>query len=194
MDMDSDQQDPPYAGESVVPAMLCSKLMELAEWVDGQAEWVNEVLQQLNIGEEDLIGSDFFATKSSVDKKDKEGLLYENFVNTVSVYSMACSWDALRQVRIRMDEIRRIFEDKWEDPVRVFQHTKLIQKASMLISIAFLDNEKREAKEQEWEEARNEKFTAHFMSHLRKNFKNQSNTSGEGSQPWPEDWSNPPGE
>gem|GEM_PF-6506220 len=32
------------------------------------------------------------------------------------------------------------------------------------------------------------------MSHLRKNFKNQSNTSDEGSQPWPEDWSNPPGE
>ncbi len=189
----SNAEKPPYAGDSTLPATLCFKLLELANWVDDQAEWANDNLKQMGIPEEDLIGSDFFTIKNSVDKKE-ESELYDAFVNNVSVKSMACSWDALRRVRMRFDEIQRVFEDDWEAPARVFKHATLIKMASMLIIVAFLDSEKREAKEKEWEEARNEKFAALFIHQLNGKFKKQFEGSVDDSQPWPDEWSNPPEE
>ena len=65
---------------------------------------------------------------------------------------MYMSWQALRTIREKYDEIVRNYETKdlWHSDAAIFNRINIVKMAAVLLSIAFLDREKREAREQEF--------------------------------------------
>ena len=66
----------------------------------------------------------------------------------LSVPDMYSSWQAMREIREQYDKIVRNYEDEadWNSDVCIFHQIGIIKAATLLLSVAFLDHEKREAK------------------------------------------------
>ncbi len=66
----------------------------------------------------------------------------------LSVPDMYSSWQAMREIREQYDKIVRNYEDEadWNSDVCIFHQIGIVKAATLLLSVAFLDHEKREAK------------------------------------------------
>lgn len=132
---------PPFPKNSANPVNLFNDLRALYGWVAEHIEWANGEAQRMNAPEEPFIsplGPE--PTARSVDR----------FVN-LAVPDMFMSWQALRKIRERYDDIVRNYEEEndWNSDSCVFHRIHIIKAAAFLLSVAFLDYERREAKQME---------------------------------------------
>lgn len=128
---------PPFCKESTTPQKLFEILTELHDWVVTQADWANMEASRLGYPGDTLIkrpgyvlgdGSKFLA---------------------VAVPDMFFSWYKVRQLREKYDDIVRNYEnaDEWGSDACIYHRITLIKQAADLLEVAFLDYEKKEAKE-----------------------------------------------
>ena len=66
----------------------------------------------------------------------------------LSVPDMHSSWRAMRAIREQYDGLVRNYEDEadWNSDVCIYHQIGIVKAATLLLSVAFLDHEKREAK------------------------------------------------
>ena len=136
MDIDS----PPFPKSSANPEQMYWNLSELYDWVLNQREWAEMEASRLNAPSQPFI-PDFGPYPSG--NPDRYMRL--------AVPDMFVSWQAMRAIREKYDEIVRNYEDEesWTSDACIFHRINIVKMASMLLSMAFLDREKREAKEME---------------------------------------------
>lgn len=141
---------PPYPTRNTNPSMLLRYLSELHEWVTDHKDWVNEEAERLNAPE------DFFIRTVT-----PLPLANSQFF-TVSVEDMYMSWRALRDIREQYDDLVRNYEEveEWESDKAIFLRANLVKAAALLLEIAFLDSEKREAREFEMQKKLRKKVEA----------------------------------
>jgi hypothetical protein len=131
---------PPYPKNSASPRVLYANLRDLYLWTAEHRDWANLQARRLNapespfippLGKEPLPGND------------------ERFIE-LAVSDMFISWQALRKIRERYDDVVRNYEseDDWQSDAGVFHRINIIKMAAMLLSVAFLEYERREAKGQ----------------------------------------------
>ena len=132
---------PPFPKNSTNPANLFNNLKELYSWVAEHREWANEEAQRMNAPEEPFIAP--LAAEPASKAIDR-------FVN-LAVPDMFMSWQALRKIRERYDDIVRNYEEEsdWNSDACIFHRIHIIKAAAFLLSVAFLDYERREAKQME---------------------------------------------
>ena len=142
---------PPYPKNADSPRQLFTRLCELHEWVFEQKEWTNLMGRDLSAPEDPFIPEIF----------DRVMIPAEEQFTYTAVTDMYVSWQALRAIREKHDDIVRNYEteEEWSSPACVFHRINLVKIASLLLTTAFLDREKREAKE------------AEFVSKMRKKIK-----------------------
>lgn len=130
---------PPYPKFSCNPANLFKSLCELHEWVSEQWDWANLEATRLHAPDSP------FVPKLGL-KPGAQGV--ERF-NHLAVSDMYSSWRALRGVRERFDDLVRNFEtdEEWESDASIYHRITVAKAAAMLLTVAFLDHEKREAKD-----------------------------------------------
>ena len=149
---------PPFPKNSSNPANLFGNLRDLYRWVAEHRDWANEQAQRINAPETPFImelGSE--PTSRGADR----------YLN-LAVPDMFMSWQALRKIRERYDDIVRNYEEEadWNSDVCVFHRIHIVKAAAFLLSIAFLDYEHREAKQMEMMK----KSKKQFITMLKKAF------------------------
>jgi hypothetical protein len=134
MEIDS----PPFPKNSASPKALFESLRELYNWVASYRDWANAQADRLNAEETPFIAE--LGPEPTV----RTG---EMFVN-LAVPDMYVSWQMLRKIRERYDDIVRNFENEedWESDSCIYYRIQTVKLASLLLSVAFLDYERREAK------------------------------------------------
>jgi hypothetical protein len=149
---------PPFPKNSCNPINLFNNLRELYRWVADHREWANENAERMNAPNEP------FVAELGPEPTSKSS---ERYVN-LAVPDMFMSWQALRSIRERYDDIVRNYEEEsdWNSDVCVFHRIQIVKAASLLLSIAFLDYEHREAKQAEMMK----KSRKQFMRMLKKAF------------------------
>ncbi len=149
---------PPYPVKLTHPVALYGMLVDLYAWVNEARDVVNNVaafyeapespyLEQLGPPPTAHTGS------SAFDEPFRQGD-YQRFAKT-GVSEMYMYWVSLREIRERFDSISREHETMWGKKAHWIHLCNLFRVASMLLSIVFLDNEKREAK---LEQMKSERF------------------------------------
>jgi hypothetical protein len=148
MEIDS----PPFPKSSANPQQLYWNLNELFDWTVNQKAWANMEASRLNAPQQPFIPD--FGPQPSGDA--------ERF-NRLAVADMFVSWRAMRAIREKYDEIVRNYEDEesWTSDACIFHRINIVKMSALLLSMAFLDREKREAKEMELiKQARKEFFSS----------------------------------
>lgn len=136
MEIDS----PPFPKSSTNPDQLYHYLTELFDWAVGQREWANMEASRLNAPEDPFIPE---LGPYPPEKSDRYLQL--------AVPDMFVSWQTMRAIREKYDAIVRNYEeeDAWNSDPCIFHRINVVKMAALLLSMAFLDREKREAKEME---------------------------------------------
>ncbi len=134
---------PPFPRVSASPTQVYYDLTELYDWTLTHLEWANMEASRLGYAEDEFIGN---GTLGPYPEENSE-----RFLN-LAVPDMYMSWQALRTIREKYDEIVRNYETKdlWQSDAAIFSRINIVKMAAVLLSIAFLDREKREAREQEF--------------------------------------------
>jgi hypothetical protein len=134
MEIDS----PPFPKNSASPKALFDSLRELYNWTASYRDWANMEAQRLNAPEEPFI------PELGPEPTSRTG---EMFVN-LAVPDMFVSWQMLRKIRERYDGIVRNFENEedWNSDSCIYHRIHTVRVAALLLSVAFLDYERREAK------------------------------------------------
>jgi hypothetical protein len=130
---------PPYPTGSTSPEKLFEHLADLITWTAEHQDWANEQFERLDAPED-----------YQIDFKQGSCVTRTAFFNT-SVKDMYGTWRAMRVIREQYDDVVRNYEsaDAWQSDPAIFLRINLVKAASVLLSVAFLDSEKREAKEME---------------------------------------------
>ena len=138
--MDNEIHSPPFPKNADSPYQLYSRLYELYDWVTTHKDWANMEASRLGAPE-----SPFVVDYGPYPPKDPSRFLY------IAVPDMFVSWQTMRALREKYDDIVRNYEDtdSWNSDPCIFHRINLVKMASMLLSMAFLDREKREAREAE---------------------------------------------
>ena len=136
MDIDS----PPFPKASTSPAQLYCTLSEMYDWVAGQTDWAN--VEALRLKSPDVPFVPAFGPSPSGSP--------DRYLN-LAIPDMFMSWQTLRAIREKYDEVVRNYEDEedWNSDPCVFHRINIVKMSALLLSMAFLDREKREAKEAE---------------------------------------------
>lgn len=137
--MENEINPPPYPTGNTSPEKLFDHLADLISWTAEHQEWANDELEALNSPE------DFRITFDPGSKVTRDAFF------ATSVKDMYGTWRAMRQIREQYDEVVRNYEEEsdWCSKPCIFLRVSLVKAASVLLSVAFLDSEKREAKELE---------------------------------------------
>ena len=135
-----DIESPPFPKSSTSPVQMYWALNEMYDWVQGQTDWANSEAIRLQATDPPFVP--VFGPQPSGDST--------RYLN-LAVPDMFMSWQTLRAIREKYDEIVRNYEDEesWESDPCVFHRINIVKMAALLLSMAFLDCEKREAKEAE---------------------------------------------
>jgi hypothetical protein len=130
---------PPYPKQNCSPRNLFQNLCELHDWVSGQQAWANREAARLNVPENPYIPP-LVPKPVGTDAMPR--------FQQLSVPDMYSSWQAMREIREQYDKIVRNYEDEadWNSDVCIFHQIGIVKAATLLLSVAFLDHEKREAK------------------------------------------------
>jgi hypothetical protein len=130
---------PPYPKQNCSPRNLFQNLCELHDWASGQHTWANDEAARLNAPESPHI-------PPLVPKPVGTNAMTR--FQQLSVPDMNSSWQAMRAIREQYDEIVRNYEDEadWNSDVCSYHQIGIVKAATLLLSVAFLDHEKREAK------------------------------------------------
>lgn len=136
---------PPYPRTNASPVALYRALCELYSWADTHRDWANSEAERLGSPENP------FVPELGPPPLPEHA---ERFLN-LAVPDMFMSWQALRQIRERYDDIVRNYEaeSEWESDPSIYHRVNIVRMAVSLLSVAFLDSEKREAKGQEFQQA-----------------------------------------
>jgi len=131
---------PPFPRPSTNPTQLHSILLDLRDWVVTHRDWANMEASRLNAPEQP-----FIPNMGDMPPSNSERYL------TLAVPDMYVSWQALRAIREKYDAIVRNYEDAdaWVSDACVYHRINLLKSAALLLSVAFLDREKREVREME---------------------------------------------
>lgn len=134
MDIDS----PPFPKNSASPKALFESLRELYNWTASHRDWANDQAERLNSEEVPFI------PELGPEPTTRTGELFIN----LAVPDMFVSWQMLRKIRERYDDIVRNFENEadWESDSCIYYRIQVVKLAALLLSVAFLDYERREAK------------------------------------------------
>lgn len=133
---------PPYPKNNSSPRNLYQALCELYAWTAEHRDWANMEASRLDAPESPWIPEmGPIPTPENADR----------FVN-LSVPDMFMSWQILRQIRERFDDVVRNYEAEsdWQSDACVYHRINIVRMASLLLSVAFLNSEQREAKGQEF--------------------------------------------
>lgn len=133
-----DVVSPPYPLPSTAPRQLHRQLHVLYDWVKEQLDWANDVAVEL-----EQVPAGVKYVELGLPPRVDPTTYFE-----VSVLSMYSSWGAMRHIREKHDELIRNFEDSsdWDGNTCVYHRLQLVKGASLLLSVACLDDEKRQAK------------------------------------------------
>ena len=133
---------PPYPRTSCNPATLYSTLRDLHEWVEDHQQWANMKAQELDAPEDPFV--------PELPYLPVEAIGLERYL-TQGIPDMFIVWQAIRTVREKYDDIVRNYESEedWESRAAVFYRINAVRSAALLVSLAFMDGEKREAKSAE---------------------------------------------
>jgi hypothetical protein len=131
---------PPYPKNSGSPRDLFFNLIDLYQWAAEQFDWANEEAIRLNAPDTPFIrkmGQEPLPTDAAITQFTR-----------LAVPDMFMSWQALRRIREKYDAIVRNYEeeDAWNSDACVFHRITTVKAAALLLSVAFLDFERREAK------------------------------------------------
>lgn len=129
---------PPYPKFSTSPSQLYHALTELYDWTLNQREWANMMASELGAPEDP-----FVPALGRYPAGDSDRYLH------LSVPDMYMSWRAVRAIREKYDTIVRNYETEveWVSKPAIFHRIGIVKTSALLMSLCFLDTEKREAKE-----------------------------------------------
>lgn len=135
MEIDS----PPFPKNSASPKALFESLRELYNWTASYRDWANMEAQRLVPSEDKE-----FIPELGPEPTTRTGELFVN----LAVPDMFVSWQMLRKIRERYDGIVRNFEaeEDWNSDSCIYHRIGVVKVAALLLSVAFLDYERREAK------------------------------------------------
>jgi hypothetical protein len=141
--VENEIHSPPYPTGSASPERLFEHLAELITWTVEHQDWANEEFEARGAPEDAFVR---FEPNSHINR--------EAFLRT-SVRDMYTTWSVMRAIREKYDSIVRNYEDaeEWSSDTAVFFRIQLVKAASLLLAVAFLDSEKREAKTMEMMDA-----------------------------------------
>lgn len=128
---------PPYPQSTTSPVKLYEYLTELYDWTSNHRDWANMRARELNAPEEPFISELGLYPAESPDRYLQ-----------LSVPDMFMSWQAARAIREKYDQVVRNYEneDDWDSDPASFHRINIVKSAALLMSLCFLDTEKREAK------------------------------------------------
>ena len=156
---------PAYPKNNASPAVLYGSLCELYAWTAEHRDWANAMALKLNAPDNPFIPElgPLPSTECS-----------ERFLN-LAVPDMFMSWQGLRRIREKYDDIVRNYESEteWESNPSVFHRINIVKMAAVLLTVAFLNYEHREAKGHEY----TRKARHAFLKHLKKVFTEVHNFS-----------------
>lgn len=154
---------PPYPKNSTSPRGLYQALCELYAWTADHREWANMEASRLDAPESPWIPD--LGPIPLVENVDK-------FIN-LSVPDMFMSWQILRQIRERYDDVVRNYESEsdWRSDASVFHRINILRMSALLLSVAFLNSEQREAKDHEFKV----KASREFLKKVKKAFQEINN-------------------
>ena len=141
---------PPYPKGSTSPSQLYALLTELYDWTEMHRDWANMRACELNAPDDPFVP----------ELGPYPGEAPDRYLQ-LSVPDMFISWQAARAIREKYDQIVRNYDaddDSWNSDPATFHRINIVKSAAMLMSLCFLDTEKREAK------------TADMMKKQRKHF------------------------
>lgn len=133
---------PPYPRTNCNPETLHSTLRDLHEWVEDHRQWANMQAREFDAPEDPFVPDLPFLPAEDV------GLAR---YLTQGIPDMFIVWQAIRSIREKYDDIVRNYESEedWESKAAVFYRINAVRSASLLVSLSFMDGEKREAKSAE---------------------------------------------
>ncbi len=133
---------PPYPRTSCSTAELYFALRDLHEWVEDHRDWANFKAVELDAPETPFVPS---LAPLPPEELGKERYMNQGIPDTFLV------WQAVRAIREKYDDVVRNYEsvDDWESKAATFYKITSVRSAALLVSLAFLDGEKREAKSAE---------------------------------------------
>jgi hypothetical protein len=131
---------PPFPKNSTNPEQLHNFLRDLYYWVEGKKDWANMEASRLNAPEQPYIPD-----MGPYPSEDANRYLQ------LAVPDMFVSWQAMRAIREKYDAVVRSYEEEeaWLSDACIFHRINIVKLAALLLTMAFLDREKREAKEME---------------------------------------------
>ena len=130
---------PPYPRNSCIPTELYYALRKLHEWVEDHQAWANMQAVELNAPETPFV--------PRLPALPPEALGKERYMSQ-GTPDMFIVWQAVRAIREKYDDIVRNYESEedWESKAAIYYRITSVRSAALLVSLAFLDGEKREAK------------------------------------------------
>jgi len=133
-----DISSPPYPKNNTSPQLLYRYLTELYDWAAEQRDWANAEAERLGAPE-----SPFVPPLGRRPASDQ----LERFLN-LAVPDMYASWQALRFIRERHDEVVRNYElqEEWDSNPAIYHRINLVKGALVILDNAFLAYEQREAR------------------------------------------------
>lgn len=172
MEIDS----PPFSKNNASPKALFNSLRELYTWTANYRDWANAEAHRLVPSENGVFISDLGPAPTA-----RTGELFLN----LAVPDMFMSWQMLRKIREKYDNIVRNFEteEDWNSDVCIYQRMQILKLAALLLSVAFLDYERREAKYHEAMKASRKEFLTELkraIGGLKSEFDKNSNDFGSG--------------
>lgn len=150
MEIDS----PPFSKNSASPKTLFKSLRELYNWTATYRDWANAEASRLIPSDSNAA----FIPELGPEPTTRTGELFVN----LAVPDMFMSWQMLRKIREKYDSIVRNFENQedWNSDSCIFHRIQILKLASLLLSVAFLDYERREAKYHEAMKTSRKEFLA----------------------------------
>jgi len=130
---------PPYPRTSCTPATLYDTICDLHEWVTDQREWANMQAAELQAPDDPFV--------PELQPLINPDIGQDRYL-TQGVPDMFLVWQAVRAIREKYDEVVRNYEnvEDWDSKAAIFYRINAVRSAGMLVSLALLDSEKREAK------------------------------------------------
>jgi len=133
---------PPYPRTSCNLAELYYALRELHEWVEDHEAWANMQAVELDAPETPFV--------PKLPALPPEELGKKRYMSQ-GIPDMFIVWQAVRVIREKYDDVVRNYESEedWESRAAIYYRITAVRSAALLVSLAFLDGEKREAKSAE---------------------------------------------
>lgn len=132
-----DITSPPYPRVGCNTDGLYSLLLSLGDWVEEHREWAEAKAEEANAPFKPFLPDLSFLKQQKLER-----------FKTLAIACLASNCNAMQEIRTAYDHIVRNNEEveQWESPNCVFLRLTLLRKASLLLTAAFLDKEKREAR------------------------------------------------